>query len=276
MWPPSSSIVEKLIEFGSLHGSEERNELAHELARCGFAKSVHGMSEFRWLEDLEWEHACAVTKALVLLEELRLTCSAGSVSAVIPAFRLLQGKDPVRAMELAAWIINASANIYIPFGRSGTRVAFELISRRAASWKECWEQLQGWTFCEFARQSRAADAMALQKPQGERRRAIQRAVGRAAAAERRELQRARSQAREKLIEELRTLSALERLERIAWDNHHPLGYYPKEFAMCEKPELDKLDPVTLERLKAKLADRKGGAWRALGSLLSKRWPERIA
>jgi hypothetical protein len=175
--------------------------------------------------------------------------------------------DRVGAMELAAWIVDHSDNDYIPFPMCKIRHAFEGIKRTAGSWAECREALDRWCADEWGRQRRVAEEMANQKPEGEHRREIHSAVAARLNAEQTEIQHARASAREKLLAELRSLPVRERLEHIAWDDTRSLSCYPADLAVCTVEDLKQLDPVTKERLVAKLRERKKGPWHKLAKEL---------
>jgi hypothetical protein len=86
-------------------------------------------------------------------------------------------------------------------------------------------------------------------------------------AEQAEIQHARASAREKLLAELRGLPIRERLEHIAWDDTRSLSCYPADLSVCTPDDLKQLDPVTRDRLAAKLCQRKKGPWRKLAERL---------
>jgi hypothetical protein len=179
----------------------------------------------------------------------------------------MEDSDRVGAMELAAWIVDHSDNDYIPFPMRKIRHAFERIKQEAGSWAECREKLDAWNAGEWKRQNRVAQEMANQKPEGEHRRRIQSAVAARLTAEQAEVQHAKASAREKLFAELRTLPVRDRLEHIAWDDAHTLACYPADLAVCNAEDVEQLDPVTKERLVAKLRERKKGPWHKLAKQL---------
>ena len=147
------------------------------------------------------------------------------------------------------------------------RHAFEDIKRSAGSWAECREALDRWCAGELGRQQRMAEEVANQAPEGGRRRHIRSAGTARLNAEQAEIQHARASAREKLFAELRGLPVLERLEHLAWDDTRSLHFYPADLAVCPAEDLQQLDPVTKERLVAKLRGRKKGPWHKLAKRL---------
>ena len=86
-------------------------------------------------------------------------------------------------------------------------------------------------------------------------------------AEQAEIQHARASARGKVLAELRSLPVWERLEHIAWDDTRSLSCYSVDLAVCTAEDLKQLDPVTRERLVAKLRERKKGPWHKLAKEL---------
>lgn len=248
-------------------------ELLAPLGTDHYIASIHASQDFHWLRDISWSDACAVVRALVHLEAAGMTRSGGSVSAVNDAFRTMEAWDSIAAMELAAWIVDHSSNDYIPFPMRKIRHAFENIKRTHCSWAECREALDRWCAVEWERQRRTAEEMANQKPQGERRRKIHASVAVRLNAEQAEMQRARASAREKLLAELRSLPVRERMEHIAWDDTRHLSFYPADLATCSADDLKQLDPVTRQRLAAKLGERKRGPWHKLAKGLGMGWSE---
>ncbi len=261
---PDQQTLEKLIALGQCaDGDACIGELLSALKDNAYVASIHPFQDFEWLHHIPWSDACAVVRAVVHLEAARLTKSGGSASAIKSAYRTMEDSDRVGAMELAAWIVDYSDNDYIPFPMRKIRHAFEGIKRTAGSWSECREALDRWCADEWGRQRRVAEEMANQKPEGEHRRQIQSAVAARLNAEQAEIQHARASAREKLLAELRSMPVRERLEHIAWDETRALSCYPADLAVCTFEDLKQLDPVTRERLIAKLRERKKGPWQKL-------------
>ena len=70
-----------------------------------------------------------------------------------------------------------------------------------------------------------------------------------------------------MLAELRGLPVLVKLEHIAWDDSRTLDFYAADLAVFTAEDLKQLDPVTRERLVAKLRDRKKGPWHKLAKEL---------
>jgi hypothetical protein len=265
---PDQATLEQLTALGQCADDDLRiGDMLGSLKVIPYVRSIHGLQSFEWLRELSWTDACAVVKAVVRAEAARLTESGGSVSAVKSAYRTMEDRDRVAAMEVAAWIVDHSDNDYIPFPMCKTRRAFESIKRTASSWAQCREELDRSNAAEWARQNRVAQEMANQKPEGEHRRQIQSAVAARLKAEQAEVQHAKSSAREKLLAKLRALPIRDRLEHIAWDDTRTLACYPADLAVCTAEYLKQLDPVTKERLVTKLRERKKGPWHKLAEQL---------
>ena len=256
--------MEKLIALGHCADDDPRiGDMLGSLKVNPYVCSIHGLQSFEWLRELSWTDAFAVVKATVRAEAARLTQSGGSVSAVKSAYRTMEDRDRVAAMEVAAWVVDHSDNDYIPFPMCKTRHAFEGIKRTASSWAQCREELDRANTAEWVRQNRVAAEMANQKPEGEHRRQIQSAVGARIKAEQAEVQHAKVSARGKLLAELGGLPVREKLEHIAWDDSRTLDFYAADLAVFTAEDLKQLDPVTRERLVAKLRERKKGPWHKL-------------
>jgi hypothetical protein len=261
---PDQATLEKLVALGQCADDDARlGEMLASLKGSIYVCSIQPFQEFGWSREMSWADASAVVKAIVRVEAARLTHSGGSASAVKNAFRTMEDRDRVAAMELAAWIVDHTDNDYIPFPMRKIRYAFESIKLKATCWGQCREMLDRWNADEWARQQRVAEEMANQKPEGEHRRQIQSAVAARIRAEQAEVQHAEALAREKLLAELRALPAKERLEHIAWDDSRALTYYPSDLADCTVEDIEQLDPVTRARFTAKLRERKKGPWQKL-------------
>jgi hypothetical protein len=266
---PNQATLEKLIALGQCEGDDARlGEILARLKGNIYVCSIQPFQEFGWSREMSWADACAVVKAVVRVEVAGFTHSGGSASAIKNAFRTLEERDRVAAMELAAWIVDHTDNDYIPFPMRKIRHAFESIKRKATSWAQCREMLDLWNANELARQRRVAVELANQKPGGEHRRQIQSTVAARINAEQAAVQHAKTLTREKLLTELRALPAKERLEHIAWDDTRALTYYPSDLADCTADDIEQLDPVTKERFTTKLRERKKGPWQKLTTKLN--------
>ena len=82
------------------------------------------------------------------------------------------------------------------------------------------------------------------------------------------IQRARSLARQQLLAFLSALPVKDRLEHIAWDDSHPLSFYALDLSDYTSQDLKNLDPVSKNRLLAKLRGRKKGPWHKLAKRVS--------
>jgi hypothetical protein len=240
-----------LIVLGS-STTEEREGIANELKlKSAFLRSCSPDVSFEVAHDLAWEEVSDMIKGLTLAENFGVSNHRGSVSLVKYAFRVVQRRDPIEAMALAAWIVDNSDNPYIPFEMRKIRHAFERTKDKARSWKECREQLDQWESNERERQSRlAGEAEQRRKFSQEEKRPIIEAIRSRCNAEIRNVQLAKSSARMQLLEQLATLSPKQRLEHIAWDDCHPIGYFPFEFYEVATGTLQALAFPTRERLKA--------------------------
>jgi len=265
---PDQATLGKLIALGQCADDDLRiGDILVSLKENPYVSTIHPFQEFEWTRELSWADACATVRAVVRVEAARLTKSGGSASAIKNAYRTMEDRDRVAAMELAVWIVEHSDNDYIPFPMRKIRHTFEGIKRTASSWAQCREELDRWCSGEWRRQNRVAEEMANQKPEGERRRQIQSAVAARLNAEQTQRQHARVSAREKLLAELRGLPVRERLEHIAWDDSRSLAYYPSDLAVCTAEDMEQLDPVTKARFIAKLRERKKGPWHKLAKRL---------
>ncbi len=163
-----------------------------------------------------------------------------------------------------------SENPYIPFEMCKIRSAFQRIKSQASSWEECRKQLSQWEQKERERQNRlASEAEERRQFAQNEKAAVLKAVRDRCNAEKRQVQIAKSSARKQLLDELAKLSPKERLEHVAWDDSHPLDYFPSEMVKSAISSLEVLSLPTRERLKIKLAARRGGVWKKLCTEIDK-------
>jgi hypothetical protein len=116
---------------------------------------------------------------------------------------------------------------------------------------------------------RAAEAEADQQ---RRLRQVRESVRRRIAPVRQAIQAAASAARKQLLEQLAALPLGRRLEHIAWDDQHPLSYYPANLVEGPLEQICEADPVSLRRLIEKASQRRRGGWRAWLRNLRKAFP----
>jgi hypothetical protein len=145
-----------------------------------------------------------------------------------------------------------SDNPWVPFGgdRGSARSLEELERHREAK--------------AARRRASAADAEMKQHL-----RQVREKVRHRIAEERRSLTAGASSARQQLLEKLGALSLRERIEHIAWDDFHPLAFYPADLAEGSIQQICEADAVSLQRLVSKAVSRRRGQWRAWVGTLRK-------
>lgn len=240
-----STVVEDLIRLGGVEGigTNEARELFSRL------------EPFDWVDRLNWQSWDAITTGLPENELRSLSCglvwaegiprwSGGSVAGAIWAYKMYLRRFPTQADTLAEWMLAHSENPWVPFGsnRGCARSLAELKQHEKAR--------------NAKRLARSAEAD-LQKHL----RKVREAVRRRIEYETHELQIAASTARKHLLQELRELSLRERIEHIAWDEVHPLSFYPTDLVVGTLEKICEADTVSLRRLIDKSALRRHGAWR---------------
>jgi hypothetical protein len=265
---PDESTQKSLIALGNCLDRVQFKEHFRILGSNPYLQNVDIRSPFEWLNAHPWADGFAIIKGLVRLEVARLTRADGSVSGISRAYHIMEIRDPIAAMEIAAWVVDHTRNHFLPFGSMVTHANFCRVKSRATSWKQCREELSR-AQSEFRdRQIRVAIEVANQKPEGQHRRKIWQAVAARINSGQTTIQRARSLARRQLLSVLSALSAKEQLEHIAWDDSHPLCFYTHDLCDFTPHDVQQLDPVTRERLMAKLKDRKSGPWQKLAKRLA--------
>lgn len=269
--PLDSFTAQKLVELASCFEQDLVREqlVSEELRRqSDYLSSRNPDVGFALLRDCSWPDAFNLLKGLTIAENKGITNYRGSVSLVKHAFRVLESRDPVAVMEVAAWVVDHSDNDYIPFEMRKIRHAFERIKEHTTSWLGCRQELDKWKHKEDARQRRVADdAAERERFAGGEKNHIISTVNERCNAERHEIQIATASARSHLLQSLTGLTGKERLEHLAWDDVHPLNYFPKEFAQVSVGDIQLLALPTKERLLAKLKAQRKGVWRKLYVML---------
>ena len=259
---PDKETLHAMLELGRCGDREARiQDLFQQLKTSLYVQEVSQGSPFGWLREMTWEDASAVVKALTRLEEERLTKGGGSVSSINSAFQILLARDPVQAMELAGWVVRHSRNPYVPFVFRKTREIFISVLKQCRDSKDCWEKMKEAMRAEEERSAQVAERVQKEDEEAARRREMLQEVSLRVQQERTTLQKAKSEAREKLLGELGGLPPQKRLEHIAWDDTRELSFYPDEFSKNLNKEFEKLDPETRGKLLDKLKARKTGPWR---------------
>jgi len=265
---PDEETQKRLIALGNCSDRLQIREHFQTLESNPYLRIVDIRSPFEWLHDHSWADGFAIIKGLVRLEVARLMRADGSVSGISRAYHIMEMRDPVAAMEIAAWVVDHTRNYYLPFGSMVAHANFCRVKSKANSWRQCREELNR-AMSEFREpQLRVAAEMANQKPEGQHRRKIWQAVAARINAEQTMIQRTRSFARQQLLACLSALPVKDRLEHIAWDDSHPLCFYTHDLCDFTPHDVQQLDPVTRERFMAKLKDRKSGPWQKLAKRLA--------
>jgi hypothetical protein len=255
------TTIEQLVDLGTADvNSPQFVSLLESLSSDLFFRSRNPDLSFSFLMDLPWIEACALVRGLVVAENSGITNYRGSVSLVKDAYRALEQRDPINALEVASWVVDHSDNDYIPFPMRKIRYAFECARKEATSWVECKERMTDWQHREFQRQEAASTAIEERQNAAEERRRIETIVSQRLHRQFQIIQKAKAEARELLVSELSGISERERLEHLAWDDEHTLEYFPDQFATFAKAILDSLDAQTKQRLIEKIDGRKSGVW----------------
>ncbi len=240
--PPT--VVTDLIRLG---GGEIDASLEQELATR--------LGPFDWVDRLTWQSWDMVTaqlpqdelaslaRGLVRAEKIK-RWGGGSVAGAIWVFRAFQLRFPGEADELAQWMLAHSDNPWAPFG-----------SDRGSA--RSIEQLREHQGAKAERQQRTASNEAARAEL----KAVKETVRERVAVYRRRVQRASSEARAELVRELESLPASARLEHLAWDEQHPLGFYPASLVAGSEDAWIKAAAETRCALLTRAAAIPRGEWR---------------
>jgi hypothetical protein len=248
--------------------SEIPAAVIHDLQRIGLEPLIADtviarLLPFDWINRLHWKDWDSVTKdmahdQLVFLakglvrSEQVLKWSGGSVAAAIWVFRMFQSRFPEESDPLAEWMLVNSDNAWVPFGtnRGSARSLPELESDRNE---------------KRVRQRANEEDAELQRHLRQVRKSVRDRI----ASERHAIQAGSSSARQQLLDKLSSLSLCERLHHLAWDDVHPINFYPTELAEGAIQQIGGVDRVSLKRLVSKAVARQRGPWRAWVNRLRK-------
>jgi hypothetical protein len=257
------ATARKLTELGASQDDVTTRPIFYDLAGNVFLKSRNPCLSFHCLEMLDWQSSFDFIKGLVKAENHGISNYCGSVSLVKYAYRVVDRRDRVLAMEIAAWIVDNSSNDYIPFAMRKVRYAFDEIRKAIGSWADCRARLDIWEAGEWQRQNSAANAELDQLAMAEERDRILKTVKARCHAERQQMSAAHASIRSQFLEEIAKLDVKARLEHLAWDDSRDLSFYPASIGDLEAEAVLALDSETQSRLVTKLQNRPKGPWRNL-------------
>jgi hypothetical protein len=247
-------VLNKLIELGELHESDdaERSQLFDQLRPFDQCGRTHANAWISATETLSVEQLSSLVRGLVLAEESLPGWNGGSVSGIIWVFRDYERRTPANADALADWILQHSTNNYVPYGtaRAATQSVAEFKAYRKT--REL-RRVQSEQHAEAEQRCKVIRELVT-------RRLHQGSVA---------VQKAKSQARQELFDQLNNLSKTERLEHIAWDDEHDLTFYPENYADVTPAEFNSLDEITREQLISKIKLRHKGCWAELFARLAR-------
>lgn len=240
-----STVINDLVRLGSFEATDvtETPEICARLV------------PFDWVDRLDWQSWDAAAmhltqedlkclgRGLVRAEKID-QWGGGSVAGAIWVFKTVQRRFPQDADALAEWMLANSGNPWIPFGsnRGSARSLVELERHNIARAEH--------------RRARENDAELKR-----RLRQVRENVRLRLAIERRAIQAGASSARQQLLNELRSLSIRERIEHLAWDDFHPLEFYPAELLQDGPQQLCEADATSLYHLLSKAVLQRTGPWR---------------
>lgn len=235
--------LQALIQLGTAASGPDRDNLLAAVNQWEFVNRRHWNDWTIVLEPLSATDHAAVAKGLVTAEEAHRWCG-GSVASAIWVYRAFERKFPDAADALAAWMLEHSTNPWVPFGSN----------RGSARSLEEYRGFREWRQNDKKRTEANESARSELKEAKEN-------VRKRLTPYRERVQRAVSEARDALVQEIELLPAAACLEHLAWDEQHPLAFYP--VALAERAESGWLDVAseTREALLKRAAEIPRGDWR---------------
>lgn len=176
--------------------------------------------------------------------------SRGSTSQMHRLIQELGNKNEALAEEICNWAIQYALNPYVPFGTCNA-------DRVTANNLEEYRNLRA------ARATRQAE----RERQDQKHAVEQRTERIRRHAERRARHTKSNIQRRHVIDHFNRLGAVERLCIVARDNHHPLWFYPKQYAEVAPNDIGQIDSETRALLLKKLVRAPRGPWRQLRQML---------
>lgn len=202
--------------------------------------------------DLSDTDLISVFKTLVCIER-ELKWIGGSVAGAIWVYKVIQNRDLDSDYEVADFGLRNCDNPWIPFGSSyyGKRTIDDYFSFRTAKATEsrvkadCNEKVLRRV---AGRKVKRAESIAeLRKLSTEQRREI----------------------RNNLLERYKNANPIEKLELIASDTKFPPEYYPREWILISKEEIQELPLELIKKLYDKLSSKSKGDWKRFAQELQK-------
>ncbi len=240
--PPT--VVTDLIRLG---GGEIDASMEQELAtRLGPFDWVDRLTCQSWevvTAQLPRDELASLARGLVRAEKIK-RWGGGSVAGTIWVFRVFQLRFPGEADHLAEWMLDHSDNPWAPFGSD--RGSARSIDQFHADQKANTERKQRTASSEAARAELKA---------------VKEAVRERVAVYRKRVQHATSEARAELVRGIESLPASARLEHLAWDEQHPLGFYPASLVAGTEDAWTKVEAETRDALLTRAAAIPRGEWR---------------
>jgi hypothetical protein len=235
--------LEALIQLGTSHPGHERDALLLRVNEWEPINRLHWDTWDQVLDPLTESDHEGMAKGLVMAEETHHWCG-GSVAATIWVYRSFAHKFPSRAEPLAEWMLTHSTNPWVPFGSN---------RGSARSLGEHRDQ-------QVRKATRRGHSLNEQNAREELR-VVKEAVRKRLAPYRDQVQKAVSSARADLVAEVGALSAKQRLEHLAWDDRHPLSFYPVEIADCVTAVWSDLDQETRNVFLNRVKSIPRGPWK---------------
>jgi hypothetical protein len=243
--------IDELISIGKVYNKLDYRLLQYFKPR-DYINRQHGNTWREFVANLSDVDLISVFKALVSIER-ELKWIGGSVAGAIWVYGVIQNRGLDSEYKVADFGLRNCDNPWVPFGGSyyGSRTIEDYFSFRTAKINELKVKADRYD-------------KILRRVEGRKEKRVK------AIAELRKLSSEnRSEILSKLLEEYNEANSIKKLKLIASDTIYPPEYYPKEWILLPKEEIEKLPIELIKKLYDKLSTKTMGEWKRFSRKLEK-------
>lgn len=243
--------IQELIAVGKLGDQLDEKGLLYFNSR-DYINRQHGNSWREVVVNLSDTELILVFKALVCIES-QLKWIGGSVAGAIWVYGVIQNRGLDRDYKIADFGLRNCDNPWVPFGGSyyGKRTIEDYFSFKKAKASESKQKVGHYEKIlkrvEGRKKKRAEEIAELRKLSVEK----------------------RGEIRNELRYKYKDATTLEKLELIASDTKFPPEYYPKDWILISKDEIEILPLELIKKLYDKLSTKTKGDWKRFAHEIEK-------
>jgi hypothetical protein len=243
--------IQELILIGKSNDKLHETVLKYFMPR-DYINRQHGNTWRELVANLSDDDLISVFKALVCIER-ELKWIGGSVAGAIWVYGVIQNRGLDRENKIADFGLRNCDNPWVPFGGSyyGNRTIEDYFSFKTAKASESKVKADRYEKVikrvEGRKEKRAEAIAELRKLSPEK----------------------RGEIRNELLEKYKNSTTIEKLEILASDTKFPPEYYPSEWILIPKDEIENLPLELIKKLYDKLSTKTKGEWKRFAQELEK-------